>query len=55
MRPSQKASLLMFQTRTTVVNTSGVILARLLKLPKVTKPAAAAGDGSTGGASCAGV
>ena len=35
--------------------TRGVILARLLKDPNVTKPAAAAGSGATGGASMAGV
>ena len=35
--------------------TRGVILARLLNDPNVTKPAAAAGAGSTGGASMAGV
>ena len=31
--------------------TAGVILARLLKEPKVTKPLARAGEGDTGGAS----
>jgi hypothetical protein len=36
-------------------STAGVILARLLKLPNVTKPLAAAGSGATGGASAAGV
>ena len=35
--------------------TSGVIFARLLKLPNVTKPDSAAGNGATDGASTAGV